>query len=428
MTLVGSGTTSRAEISMQGLLPTLNINEQMISQDDLAVELPADVPEDVMRNAPVSTRNRLSYTLGLKPKDNADHRISSIYYPKALGALLKVPHSPDQSLSPLSPASRAVAVRSVTPHTESEGDYFSAQERSPSIGRVTPDLKQTLASQVNPCEGVVQRTTVRSPVLVQDSTQRQSSILSPGLTYHPSVMAMATPPAELPALTEPAMVETPPRPQSRSRQQSESSLGEPGPEIADVESDSDILRLEDIQISALQPKATPAPNTMPEEEPITQVARKPSPTMPKESEVHELATIQHVDASTPHAEAAPPDASYGEQDAPKGGEGSKKEQDPTKSEPPKPAEVLRENTQLESVESKRSNSDAVAQKNEETTKTIIAELEAIVPQAPSTKAPISPIELEAPLQHFRLPPRSAATAKTFGKDYGEHSREPVFAP
>ena len=214
------------------------------------IELPGDIPEDALRNAPVSVKNRLSMTLGLKPRDNTDHRISSIYYPKALGDLLKIPQSPRYKASPQLVAARGTAVRSNSPLADADADYFSAHERSPSIGHITPETRKFLDLDAMTPENPIPRISVRSPTVPQGSEQRRTSVPNPGLTSHRSVMMMASPPVELSAVTE--TIEKAGRPVSRSRQESQSSLGEPGPEIAEPE--GEIFHQADVEITVIPPQ------------------------------------------------------------------------------------------------------------------------------------------------------------------------------
>ncbi|ETN39118.1 uncharacterized protein HMPREF1541_05340 [Cyphellophora europaea CBS 101466] len=206
--------------------------------DAPAIELPADVPEDALRQAPMSVKNRLSYTLGLKPRDNIDHRISSIYYPRALGDLLKVQQSPPVMNTP-----QLSAVKSDSPHSSS--DYFSAHIRGSSITVVPVDGSGGTTSNLATPDRDVPRIAVRTPsmpVEVQRVVSEQVTVTSsPGLNFHPSVMDMATPPpppVELPVENE-HQEQKPLLDHHRQQSQSSvgllSSLGEPGPEVTSSE-------------------------------------------------------------------------------------------------------------------------------------------------------------------------------------------------
>ena len=421
---------------------TMPIQEEL--QKEVPIELPADVPEDVMRNAPVSVKNRLSMTLGLKAKDNAEHRVSSVYYPNALRDLLKMQQSPQFKASPQLVAARGTAVRSDTPLTDSDADYFSAHERSPSIGHITPDTKKFLESNATTPENIIPRIAVRSPTVPQEDRTRPSSVPNPGLTSHSAVMQMAAPPVELPAVAESVGIPEPERPASRSRQQSQSSLGEPGPEVA--ESDGETVHPEDLEIAIVPP-----------EEP-----RREAPKPPNIEALHELgarsdSTIrvasqwpatprsdEDADATTPivatrvpeqkdpahNVEAGIPPSNAVQDVTEEGIDNASMENIPSN----EILEQIMEDPQTPTVHDSitleilppsndpppnASFEDVDEPANEDTITTFIAELEAVAPQRPSrpiTVQPSSPIELEAPMQTFVLPPRSKAKL-TQGKDW-----------
>lgn len=215
--------------------------------DDGPVELPADVPEEILRQAPVSSKNRLSYTLGLIPKDNSDHRISSIYYPRALGDLLKMQASPPVLQSP----QRSLVRQEPTP--SSSADYFSGHVRGSSITLVPINTSKRQSAIATPEHDDSQPFVEASPSAEEqgqdDPSARSSVMSSPGLNSHPSVMSMATappPPAELATVSQ-RIVETGMSRHSTNASKSSgapaSSLGEPGPEIASSEFDSEERRL-----------------------------------------------------------------------------------------------------------------------------------------------------------------------------------------
>jgi len=199
-----------------------------------AVELPADVPENVLRQAPVSIKNRLSMTLGLKPRDNnnSDHRISSIYYPKALGDLLKSPPLSQLALAQQSVASKTTAIRSPAHKTGGVSNYtgtdsFSPQG-NPSIGLITPDGKPgPNPEEGRPESGGLAQRSARASIAEAPRGSRLSSVPNLAFTSHPEVMTMARRPTDVPASGKKL------RPERKSRKESQSSLGEPGPEIAD---------------------------------------------------------------------------------------------------------------------------------------------------------------------------------------------------
>lgn len=183
----------------------------------------------------MSIKNRLSMTLGLKPRDNASHRISSIYYPKALGDLLKSPAMSSLVLTPPTGKPKGTPVQAVTSPTimsVAEADYFISQEQSPSIGVITPDSKTTLESTKTstPTNKMSARASI---VELPRPDSGRSSVRNPAFTSHPVVMAMAIPPAELPAAEEHGERDDRPSSPSSRKESQPSSLGEPGPELTD---------------------------------------------------------------------------------------------------------------------------------------------------------------------------------------------------
>jgi hypothetical protein len=419
----GLNTSSKVTTLGQAGLPMSKTPILEEPQDEKAIELPADVPEDALRNAPVSIKNRLSMTLGLKPKDNADHRISSIYYPKALGDLLRIPQSPKFKASPQIVAARNTAVRSNSPLAESDGDYFSAHERSPEIGLVAPVIKEASHLNVVEAEESNPRVSVPSPGGVQDNTQYHLSALNPGLNSHNAVMSMASPPVELPARDESPGLFEEERPASRSRKQSESSLGEPGPEIAETGS-GEIFRQADVQVSAKDDPAV-----------LHEVGTESGPrslgfhSTERSDKIRDNATkvagrAEHIEQS--NVESTPLDLSQQEAAV-----GKKKEESGLQSSNStsrghdqavnaSQAADSYGNASSSTVNSEELLDDTIDRPaNEDTITTFIAELEAVVPQKspqPVTHQPVSPIELEAPVQTFVLPPRSKAKL-TQGKDW-----------
>jgi hypothetical protein len=225
------------EQDMQQQTPTI----RQYHVESTPVELPADVPTEALRAAPVSKNNRLSYTLGLKPNID-DHRISSIYYPKALSDLLKIQHTPPILKSP-----QVATVKQESPHNN-DGDYFSAHIRGSSITLVPVDVSKPQSAVVTPDKSTPS-SAQRSPVIVDAETVNTGSrtpvISSPGLNSHAAVMSMATPPpppVELPAANENHRreVTTHHRMQeSRSSVGLLSSIGEPGPEVANSQYDGE---------------------------------------------------------------------------------------------------------------------------------------------------------------------------------------------
>ncbi|RMZ75019.1 hypothetical protein DV737_g5527, partial [Chaetothyriales sp. CBS 132003] len=398
---LASGTTSDADKPTKSLVPGLNINDQTMSEEDVAVELPADVPEDILRNAPVSIRNRLSYTLGLQRRDNADHRISSIYYPRALGALLKVPHTPKEFTSAVSVGKKSVTVTSASPQTDSDGEKGSVRK----AGR--------LRGSSAPTKGLVQQTVVRSPTVVQKDVLRKSSILtpgqSPGLSSHPAVMAIVErppPPVELPVQTFPSLPEAPSQSQeaSRSRPESslggpgsslggpESSLGEPGPEVEDPQVVSDLLQERKAGVASPPSPATAVAADL-VATPVPSGTRS-NDTTPGEADVYELGTGEEATTPTrtPNHESAKSKLEAVEEESATSTDGRNEEK------AAKPgSHAARPSTMI------------AAKTNEETTRKIIAELEAMVPQSAMTIASERRDELDASRQHSKLPPRTTAS-------------------
>lgn len=283
---------------------------------------------------------------------------------------------------------------------------------------------------------------MRSPNAQQDNAQRQSALSNPGLTSHPSVMQMASPPVELPAVTEAVeiVLETAERPASRSREQSQSSLGEPGPEITEMGPEADSHHQADVEIAVLTPIAsevreefvhelgadhpstdaalaelkaidlnegTNAEERIPthDESPMISVKEK------TESEVLPTGASQEVHQDARKDSTKELESTDGGLQAAAVQKNASDEQDAALAEGTIPADLP------EGVPS--SNEDIEESADEDTITTFIAELEAVAPQRPArpiTMQPTSPIELEAPVQTFVLPPRSKAKMSQ-GKDW-----------
>ncbi|KAL2441187.1 hypothetical protein ABEF95_013374 [Exophiala dermatitidis] len=193
------------------------------------IELPADVPQEMMRQAPVSVKNRLSMTLGLMPRDNSEHRASSIYYPKALGDLLKSPAVSGILPTPQSTQSRGTPVQDVTtfaPGSGTKADYFTSHEGALSIGMITPDNNTIVQS--NRSSPPAMRGSAHGSIVGSSPATPRSSLRNPAFTSHPAVMSMATPPTELPVDDE---HEIRPSSSNTPKDSEQSDLGEPGPEM-----------------------------------------------------------------------------------------------------------------------------------------------------------------------------------------------------
>lgn len=371
------------------------------------IELPADVPEDALRQAPMSIKNRLSYTLGLKPKDNSEHRISSIYYPRALGDLLKIQQSPPVIKTPQLPV-----VRSESPH--GGADYFSAQMGGSSATLVPAEGTSRPNSNLATPEKDVPRISVRSPTGLPE-TQRvvsgQAAVThSPGLAQHPSVMTMAAqPPAPVELPVENEHQEKRPfvhsaRQGSRSSLGPQSSLGEPGPEVANSEYEGEEAiepPLPVFNISA--PEAEKGPRIMsgmdlPETVLESLATTGSHPTSPRPEQIA-LPMSPPLGNSTPGTPMAENIQFAGIEETSRAGS---------------PA--------VETLGSQRAMSATVANAEDQnvqgaasSARAIVAELEAHVPidsttSTPKQKAvlPDSPVEMEAPAAHFVLPKRESA--------------------
>ena len=364
--------------------------------EDGPVELPADVPTETLRQAPVSKNNRLSYTLGLQPRDYSEHRISSIYYPKALGDLLKIQHTPPVIKSP-----QVGAVMQTSPHSATS-DYFSAHIRGSSITLVPINASKAHSNVTTP-EKINPSSAERSPVIgsAQDvDTESQTAVVSsPGLNFHPSVMDMATPPSapvELPAANENVRRNSEAYRRARESRSSIgllSNLGEPGPEVANSAFDGEEavpIDLPTFKIdepdSAKRAKfisGLDLPETVTTS--LAQMADTPTTTSfnvqaPESNPTETEADVFHTPLEQPPAPAV-----VGE---------------PAVQGPAKEKGIL----------SNGPDADVSAQADCETPrqKDFVAELEAHVPVETTNANDL--VEMEAPVKHFVLPPRDSAIA------------------
>ncbi|KIW24409.1 uncharacterized protein PV07_10126 [Cladophialophora immunda] len=419
LTTEGPQHTADRMHSLGGLL-IQHVEEQL-------VELPADVPEDVLRQAPVSIKNRLSMTLGLKPKDNSSHRISSVYYPRALGDLLKSPAISSLLLTPQPGKSKGTPVQAMISPVMSEGEagFFLSHEQSPSIGLFNLDYrKDTDSAKASPT--AAQASARASIVDPSRPVTRRSSIPNPAFTSHPAVMAMASPPVELPAPVEPAVREERSNSSSSRKGSQLSSLGEPGPELNEGEMtrstsgsvlDTRIL----IDTSTITVAVVPASA---EEETFAAAQRKAEDDM--QSQLHsQLETTNTTNNGLEEvvtgplqpqmtATAPPPTKETGHAD-----DGEKSQvtvEVPTSVEGDATAKT---NSDSISNNVLAQNPDGVASKTE-----FIAELEAIVPKPlqPKAKEEVGPVELEAPHQTFNLPPRPVAAPENTEKEVPRASK------
>lgn len=422
---------SSAAAAFEGTQPAvdhmLSLGGLFIRSDmEHPIELPADVPEEALRQAPVSVRNRLSMTLGLRSKDTASHRISSVYYPQALSNLLKSPEISSLLLTPQHGVKGTPVQGMASPiMSEGEAGYFLTHEQTPSIGFVTPDSKtEPSSAKASP---IPTRTSARasaraSIVGASAPPTRRSSIRSPAFTSHSAVMAMASPPVELPATTaapdQPtAQAERPSSPNSRKGSEP-SSLGEPGPELAEgattrsasvseprILIDTSVVKVAVVPASAEEETFAAAEQKAVQSE--LKRAGDPDPRNPENpnqpnTEI-ETAQPQHETVVIlPPAEEATHDGATDEVDKTvqpqlSGEDTENLEPGP---EPPAPNELV--------------GQKPVIQNSTE----FVAELEAVVPKSSNLnqKEGNGPVELEAPFQTFKLPPRPIATVKNPEKE------------
>ncbi|KIW16443.1 hypothetical protein PV08_06496 [Exophiala spinifera] len=400
------------ELHNQSLIGANSTNESLAAKDDdirrslngyvkqagdiHPIELPADVPENVLRQAPVSIKNRLSMTLGLKPKDYSDHRISSIYYPRALGDLLKTRPMSGLLLTPQSMSAKGTAVHAVSSPAAmsyAETDYYSSHERSPSIGVVTPDNSSGKETNFNKASPRATRSSTLGSVAASASVTRRSSIPNLAFTSHSAVMAMADPPSELPA-ESPREESIAPSEVRKLSQSQPSSLGEPGPEFTDgatnrTRSASDPVLLVDTSVVSISVVPASA-----EEETFAAAGQQAQNSTSQEEE----SSNNRTEAETATAVSDTPDQ----------------------------ADVAHTPAHLSDNDMEKIGADGqvvplatAPEEAEGSQRQFVAELEAAVPR--SSVVPIhkdiGPAELEAaPQQTFRLPPRPTATTKNPEKE------------
>ncbi|KIW95903.1 uncharacterized protein Z519_02968 [Cladophialophora bantiana CBS 173.52] len=389
--------------------------------EELLVELPADVPEDALRQAPVSIKNRLSMTLGLKPKDNASHRISSVYYPKALGDLLKSPAVSSLLLTPQAGKSKGTPVQAMISPVMSEGEagFFLSHEQSPSIGFFNTDYKKgTDSAKASPA--AAQASARASIVDPSRPVTRRSSIPNPAFTSHPVVMAMASPPVELPAPAELGAREERSN-SSASRKGSQlSSLGEPGPELNEGEmtkSASESVLETRIRIDTSTVTVAIVPASAEEETFAAAQQKAENDTQDQlqgqlETPTENAVKAMQEDVAAPlrprmTATAPPPTEEVENIDE---GKMQVAVGAPTRLESEVSAETNPDDTPNDMLAQRV---DGPSLKTE-----FIAELEAIVPKPLYLKPTedFGPVELEAPHQTFKLPPRPVAVTENSEKE------------
>ncbi|KIW78484.1 hypothetical protein Z517_08321 [Fonsecaea pedrosoi CBS 271.37] len=376
------------------------------------VELPADVPEDLLRQAPVSIKNRLSMTLGLKPKDNTSHRISSVYYPRALGDLLKSPAISSLLLTPQTANSKGTPVQTVMSPVIPEGnaDFFLSREHSPSLGVLNPDHKNGVDS-AKPSPTGAQASARASIVDPSRPVTRRSSIPNPAFTSHPAVMSMAAPPVELPAPVETvAREELLNSPSSRKGSQF-SSLGEPGPELNEGE-------------MTRSTSGSVLDTTTAIEQPTITVAVVPASGEEEGQGKAEMEIQIHLQTQV-DARNSTQNAVYGSvvtplqpqiaAAAPPPSKETENANDGERSAIPVAALTIFEDQVTSQTTSGNVSNNVLAQQVDTLSpkREFIAELEAHVPNPPQPKPKeeFGPVELEAPHQTFKLPPRPVAVAE-----------------
>ena len=390
-------------LSMAGLL--------IRSEDEHPIELPADVPEDALRQAPVSVKNRLSMTLGLRAKDTASHRISSVYYPQALSNLLKSPGISSLLLTPEAGVKGPPVQTLVSPiMSDGEAGFLLANEDNLSIGLVIPESKTGHISAKQP--PTVTQTSNRASI-VGGSAQitRSSSLRSPAFTSHPAVMSMVIAPTELPAATPRTTQDAVPgsRPLSSSSrkasQSQHSSLGEPGPELAEEGTTRSASVSEPrilVETAVVTVAVVPASA---EEETFAAAERKAE----KANEIKAQEEIFEAEGEIPIRAILA-------------------------SEPPQlpgdePATLILEQLPQEENDKQESDDEVIqvslapseatldppiqANPPSNSSMEFVAELEAIVPKplVPKRFEGYGPVELEAPQHTFKLPPRAPAAVK-----------------
>lgn len=189
------------------------------------IELPAHVPEAKPQDELPSRKQRRSFSLGLRNKDKPGDNRQSPLASNGVGSLLKSTLSPRLTSSP---GSATVKSNDVSP-------ALSAGRDSPNVGYFSSSLNSTPRGGT-PGSG---RTTPlpMTPIALKKSTDR-----NPTFTSHPPNMVMASSPpprhAELmenshTAARVPAIQAVPDLDSKHASV--ESTLGEPGPEVSDID-------------------------------------------------------------------------------------------------------------------------------------------------------------------------------------------------
>lgn len=251
-----SGRTPRQQDSREKLVSP----RKTLTKRTQPIELPADVPQAALLQAPLSKQNRRSMNLSPKIPDPADHRVSRKLSNKVLASLLKSPLSTRLSRTPQSVTSGKTNESYTTAFESPSGhiaEYFSAADLRRTIliegsaEIVDADGDKNMAVQglgIHSQPGGITRTAPTSTVL---SSKPQNSPLTshpPGrrvvgspLASHPPDMDMATSPhvkqESFPSHSASSSVKKASSIPGHSRFPSltASSLGEPGPEVDNLE-------------------------------------------------------------------------------------------------------------------------------------------------------------------------------------------------
>lgn len=365
------------------------------------IELPADVPEEILRQAPVSVKNRLSMTLGLAVKDKSEHRISSVYFPRALGELLKSPGASQLLLTPQANASSkgtplSAVITSPSYMLEAQADYFGNGENTPTFGKGQSQKQRGLIS--SPVLPAGARGSVRASIIEPGTRTRSSSIPNPAFTSHPAVMAMATPPTELPAPLSPhETLHT-----SDSGQPSApSSIGEPGPAMgetdtlrsASVSEPKVLVEDSDIKVS-LTPASAEEETFSAAEAKRAELTQTIVPNQIDEQDHGPQEVVSHKQEESSRVLEQIPEV-------------------PTNAPPP-PSETVA--TQQASAQEEEVDIIIHISESDAPKEQFFAELEATVPMPKQSNKDFGPVELEAPDLTFRLPPRQLASSSNPDKE------------
>jgi hypothetical protein len=246
---------SRNSSPNQPLLPHPNISElaandaaprgqipirpaQPRVKNSTPMELPADVPEQVLSQAPHSNKSRLSMAFGSKTRESTEKQSSQIITAKSLGSLLKSPLRSRQSLSSASKDTTNSKATSTVQHTEVSNGYFGTTVLQQAVSNdsqaVFSSSQGHLANQGLGIQDFSEST--KSPQISNVLSQRHMD--NPTFASYPPEMRLGTKPI-LPGngSVKPAELssETPYSTRNEKQHSREisllSSLGEPGPEV-----------------------------------------------------------------------------------------------------------------------------------------------------------------------------------------------------